>query len=398
MTYSWWTKSALMPRWTSSQRPPRRSAPPRRTSSSRTPSWPGAALMRERLPDVYDRLLAVGAVEAPLSAFMLPTLADRSSWPGGDRLAPLLVRRSTLDWVLLRAVLGEPGVELRTPVRVVVLITAPGNPPRVTGLHTSHGDIDADFVIEATGRRSPLGRWLVEVGARPPARWQAECGLAYFGRPLSTAPDGGSAWCDRDPAGAWSGRVHRRAVRCRQLGDAARDSALGRHRRFLAVRQPKAFTALLRTIPAFAAWLDVLDPISPVYPMAGLHNTLRRLVVEDGPVVTGLHAIGDSVCTTNPTLGRGLTLAIQGAAALADTLAEHPCDPVAQALALDELIADHVAPYYEDQAAIDAERLALLRHTVFRRPRTATGSRSRRCARPPPSTRSRSARSGGSSA
>jgi type II secretory pathway pseudopilin PulG len=38
--------------------------------------------------------------------------------------------------------------------------------------------------------------------------------------------------------------------------------------------------------------------------MAGLHNTLRRLVVDGTPVATGLHAIGDSVCTTNPTLGR----------------------------------------------------------------------------------------------
>jgi hypothetical protein len=41
--------------------------------------------------------------------------------------------------------------------------------------------------------------------------------------------------------------------------------------------------------------------------------TLRRLVVDGVPVVTGLHAVGDSVCTTNPTLGRGLSLALQGA-------------------------------------------------------------------------------------
>jgi hypothetical protein len=39
--------------------------------------------------------------------------------------------------------------------------------------------------------------------------------------------------------------------------------------------------------------------------MAGLHNTMRRLVAGGAPVVTGLHAVGDSVCTTNPTQGRG---------------------------------------------------------------------------------------------
>ena len=53
------------------------------------------------------------------------------------------------------------------------------------------------------------------------------------------------------------------------------------------------FTAVLRTLPAFAAWLEVIDPITGVFPMAGLHNTLRRLVADGTPVATGLHAIGD---------------------------------------------------------------------------------------------------------
>ena len=74
------------------------------------------------------------------------------------------------------------------------------------------------------------------------------------------------------------------------------------------------FTAVLRTIPIYAAWLDVMDPITDVFPMAGLHNTLRRLVADGLPIATGLHAIGDSICTTNPTLGRGLALAQPGAA------------------------------------------------------------------------------------
>jgi hypothetical protein len=84
--------------------------------------------------------------------------------------------------------------------------------------------------------------------------------------------------------------------------------------------------------------------------------------------MTGLHAIGDSVCTTNPTLGRGLSVALSTVADLLDTIAKYGEDPIAQALALDELVADHVAPFYEDQASIDAERLAILRHTIFDAP------------------------------
>jgi 2-polyprenyl-6-methoxyphenol hydroxylase-like FAD-dependent oxidoreductase len=139
-------------------------------------------------------------------------------------------------------------------------------------------------------------------------------------------------------------------------------------RRFRTLRDPEVFTAVLRTVPVYAAWLEVMDPITEVFPMAGLHNTLRRLVIDGTPVATGLHAIGDSVCTTNPTLGRGLALALSGVADLTDTIRRHP-DPAPQALALDRLVAEHVLPFYEDQAVIDAARLAMMRHTIFGAPR-----------------------------
>ena len=144
---------------------------------------------------------------------------------------------------------------------------------------------------------------------------------------------------------------------------------LAADRRFRALRDPEVFTAVLRTIPVYAAWLDAMDPVTGVFAMAGLHNTLRRLVVGGTPVATGLHAIGDSVCTTNPTLGRGLALALSGAADLADTIGRHAGDPAAQALALDRLVGEHVLPFYEDQAAIDAARLAVMRHTIFGAPK-----------------------------
>jgi 2-polyprenyl-6-methoxyphenol hydroxylase-like FAD-dependent oxidoreductase len=143
---------------------------------------------------------------------------------------------------------------------------------------------------------------------------------------------------------------------------------LAADRRFRTARNPQVFTAVLEAVPTYAAWLEVMDPITDVFPMAGLHNTLRRLVVDGVPVATGLLAIGDSVCTTNPTLGRGLALALSGVADLVDTIGEHPTDPAAQALTLDRLVGAHVVPFYQDQAEIDAARLAMMRHTIFAAP------------------------------
>ena len=138
--------------------------------------------------------------------------------------------------------------------------------------------------------------------------------------------------------------------------------------RFRTLRYPEVFTAVLRTMPTYAAWLEVLEPISDIYPMGITPNTLRRLVAAGRPVVTGLHALGDSVCTTNPTFGRGLSLALWGAADLVDTLKAHSDDFTVQALALDELVGEHVMPFYQDQATSDAARLAMLRHTIFDAP------------------------------
>ena len=325
-------------------------------------------LLVERLPDVYEGLLAAGVAEAPLATQMPPTLADRSAWPGDERLTTLMTRRSTIDWVLGRTAIAEPGVRLRFGARTVGLLAVSGTPPHVTGVRTEQGELAADLVVDATGRRSPIDRWLGEIGAKPSATWWAECGVAYYSRHYRLRPGAELpglptirivAALDEFYVGIWgadNGAMHLVVA------------PLAADRRFRTLRDPEVFTALLSTIPAYAAWLEVLDPITGVFAMGGLHNTLRRLVVDGVPVVTGLHAVGDSVCTTNPTLGRGLSLALQGAVDLLEAIAKHGDDPVAQALAVDGLVADHVVPFYEDQAAIDAARLATLRHTVFGAP------------------------------
>ena len=254
-------------------------------------------------------------------------------------------------------------------MKVTGLLATQGQQPHVTGVRTSQGDLPADLVVDATGRRSPVDDWLAQIGARVTATWQAECGVAYFSRHYRLRPATGLPGLlatrivvalDEFLAGKWGGDngVAQLVV-----------APLATDRRFRALRDPEVFTAVLRTVPVYAAWLDAMDPVTGVFPMAGLHNTLRRLVVDGAPVATGLHAIGDSVCTTNPTLGRGLALALTGAADLADTIGRHAGDPAAQALALDRLVGEHVLPFYEDQAAIDAARLAVMRHTIFGAPK-----------------------------
>jgi 2-polyprenyl-6-methoxyphenol hydroxylase-like FAD-dependent oxidoreductase len=331
-------------------------------------------LLMEHLPDVYGNLLAAGVAEAPLWTQMAPSLVDTTPRPGDERFTLLMTRRSTIDWVLRKMVAAEPGVTRRSGTRVMGLLARSGNPPHVTGVRAAEGEIAADLVVDATGYRTAIDSWLKEIGARPSHVQRAECGIAYFSRHYrfrsgAVAPGLPTtrivAGLNEFNAGIWGADNGKMQMAV---------APLAMDHRFRTAKSPAVFTAVLRTVPAFAAWLEALEPISDVFAMGGLHNTLRRMVVDGTPVATGLHALGDSVCTTNPTLGRGLSLALWEAVRLRDILHNSGEDWTAQSMAMDAFAGEHIAPFYEEQAAVDGGRMAMLRHNIFggMRPNGAT--------------------------
>ncbi|MGW0232190.1 NAD(P)/FAD-dependent oxidoreductase [Actinopolymorpha singaporensis] len=322
----------------------------------------GRLPVREHLPDVYAGWLDAGVVEHSLVQQMPPTLADRSPRPGDDELAMLLFRRSTIDWVIRRTVAAEPDVTVRSGVRVTGLTATAGDPPRVTGVTTDAGPVGADLVLDASGRRTRIDHWLRGIGARPTEVTAAECGVSYYTRyyrlrPAATLP-GPPATVVNLPMRrfmlAMFGCDHDTVGLC--LVPPAEDRA------FKAVRDPAAFTAVARTVPQAAAWLDVMDPETDVYPMGDLHNTLRRLVVDGTPVASGILAVGDSLCTTNPTFARGIAFALQEVIHLAGAVGEYPVEELTKVM--DELTSTRIEPWFADQAAIDAARLAALRREL----------------------------------
>ena len=94
--------------------------------------------------------------------------------------------------------------------------------------------------------------------------------------------------------------------------------------------------------------------------MAGLVNRIRRFADASGePSVTGFHAVGDAHTCTNPAYGRGCSLALVGAALLADAVAAHPDDPVAQARDYEAACARQIEPWYHSSVMMDQARQAM---------------------------------------
>ena len=308
--------------------------------------------LRERFPDVLEDLLAAGCVTMPTTA----SLGDPR--PGDEDLRVLVVRRTTLEWVLRRAVTDQPGVTMHTGVGIAGLLGTPatdGHPAVVTGVVGDDGTTwEADIVVAATGRRGPVVRWLGELGADV-AETVHESGLMYLSRWYRFV-DGGEI--ELDPKlGGDLGFVKYLAV----PGDGDTLSIT------LAVRtddaelrgalsDPGRFEHACRILPGpdrFVGRYD-LEPIGGVRPMTGLLNRIRRFVDDDGgPVALGFHALGDTHTCTNPLYGRGCSLAVVQAIHLVDAVAEHPDDATARAMAYEQRAASQIEPWFDVSVQMD---------------------------------------------
>jgi 2-polyprenyl-6-methoxyphenol hydroxylase-like FAD-dependent oxidoreductase len=325
-------------------------------------------LLRERAPDVLDRLLAAGATEIRFTDHLPETLSDRDPRPGDDELVALACRRTTFEWVLRRCALESERVTLLDGTDVVGLDATATVRPRVRGLRVrAHGGagageagseatIAADLVVDASGPRGGSERWLAVAGVEEPPADVHETGIVYFSR-FYELRAGAEAPVGEGPVAGDLGHlkfavfVGDNRTFSVTLAVAVDDTELRR-----ALAAPDAFDAAARTIPAAWEWLDGrAQPITDVHLMAGLRNRKRHFVVHDQPIADGFVAVGDASVCTNPLYGRGCSLALVHAFGLADVLREHPEDLPAALLEFDELTTRELDPWYRAAVLQDRE-------------------------------------------
>jgi 2-polyprenyl-6-methoxyphenol hydroxylase-like FAD-dependent oxidoreductase len=293
------------------------------------------------MPDVRGRLLAAGAELA-----VLPPEDGRP-----ERVVGLNCRRSTFERTLRAAALAEPGVTFRAGHADGVLNDA----GRATGLRVDGVPVTFDLVINASGRAGRLAGDL-----RAPALG-GDCGLSYVSRQYALRPGAGNGPMNA-PVGlirTLDGYLIAVFLQDNRTYSVliARPSA---DFRLADLRFTDVFEAVAAAIPGLAEWIDPGrgTPITPVLPGARLHNTYRGQTGEDGRVpLPGLVHLGDAVCTTNPTAGRGIALALRQSRSLVRLLGAHPGDVEAATLAFDAWCAEHVRPWYDDHVYWDADLL-----------------------------------------
>jgi 2-polyprenyl-6-methoxyphenol hydroxylase-like FAD-dependent oxidoreductase len=222
----------------------------------------------------------------------------------------------------------------------------------VRGLLVDGVPVDADLVVDASGRS---GRAADEL--RAPASVGGACGIAYVDRQyrLRDRDDRGPlanslAWqADLD---GWQVLVflheggHFSVVLIRPTADAALKDL--RHR--------AAFDAACRAVPGLAAWTDPerAEPVTDVLSGGPLRNAYRGQQARDGrPFVPGLVSIGDSVATTTPIFGRGVTTTFLQVLRLLALLDEGHAESVAEPF--DAWCEVNMRPWVADHVAMDTD-------------------------------------------
>ena len=123
------------------------------------------SIVEDELPALADALTAAGACRYNVLA-NIPDEIKGGTRAGDERFDTLTGRRTVVEAVAARLAESTPGLEVRRGAAVAGLLTgAPARDgvPNVTGVRLESGErVDADLVVDATGRRSPLragSRW-----------------------------------------------------------------------------------------------------------------------------------------------------------------------------------------------------------------------------------------------
>jgi len=279
-------------------------------------------LMRS-FPDVYEAVLAAGGHDVDVRAKLPGPLQDRD-----EDLQYLAARRPLIEWALRQAIRKDPLIDCHGGARPTGLLIDSG---QIQGVRNGSSSIPADVVVDALGRRSPVGRWLADSGHPNEPHDTSDCGVVYYSRYYRQRlgfelPDGPWLLGPRGDLGylgftTFPGDNRTFAVLL------AVPSGVPQWRSF---NDPEVFSSAVGRIPGLRAWADPegVDPITGVMAMAGLRNSVRH---PDAFGVVGCIPVGDAYGHTDPVLAHGLAFGLIHAEALASALREHRAIGDAQA-------------------------------------------------------------------
>ncbi|MGW1492001.1 NAD(P)/FAD-dependent oxidoreductase [Streptomyces sp. NBC_00191] len=281
--------------------------------------WSGGADAIETLvPGVMAQLRDAGArrIALPTDMVSLSPEGWYRRWPESHYL--IACSRDLLDWAIRDRVLRDKRIRVLSQAELLGLTGSAG---RVDGVRVRLTDgseqaLDADLVVDASGRSSRGPHWLRDLGVGPVRELTIDAGVVYASR-VYRAPKGTEAF----PV------VNIQAdARLPQPGQVATIIPIEDQRWLVSLSGTRggeptdddsAYLDFARGVrhPLVGDILSRTEPLSDIVVTRSTINR-RRLFEKLKKAPEGYVAIGDAVAALNPVYGHGMSVAALGALAL----------------------------------------------------------------------------------
>ncbi|MFC9607411.1 NAD(P)/FAD-dependent oxidoreductase [Streptomyces niveus] len=293
----------------------------------------GAEAIDTLVPGFTRRLLASGAHKVTVRTGVLSCTANGWLPREGDLQYIITCGRPLLDWTVRELVLADERITLLEGTDAYGLT---GDARRVTGVrirsrggegpdHLDH--LDADLVVDATGRGSGAQSWLAALGVPPVREEKVATGLAYSTRVFQAPAEAAGFPVVNVTADPGDPRPGQAGALLPIEGGRWIVTLSG-----LKGSQPPAgeeeFTQYARNLrhPVIADLISAAEPIGEIHQSHSTTNCRRHY--EELPIwPAGFAVLGDAAAAFNPIYGHGMSVAAKAALALRSALDRHGPDP-----------------------------------------------------------------------